>query len=484
MSVKVAPYTMSERIDYGYMVPQLVDNKGLFDTTRIGILEEIIGENSYRRNDELDLYEWYSGRGAPINTRVLKKGDVEVTNKVNNKIQHNYLKRLTRIRTGYLGGQPVKYTLDSEFYQNGEGIDSAYGALHKFVTQSNLSDILAENIVDCTLYGQSGRLLYIDKSPFSTNSDNVILAMHVKGFNCLFLAERRWWMPEISIRFVSGTNLYEVYDAKYKYTVQEGTIIKIEEHMIGFNPLIPYYNNASKSGNMDDCLSKINDVDEQRSNLSSLLTTQRLVLKIFKDVDIDADTVEKTEQMGYIKLKTNEDGQGDVFFETLNIDSDASETHIKEIEKAIYMDSGIVNLEDKQFGNESAAAKKFYLISMESNCIDTESKFRASDYMMFGIVSNFNQKLNIPLQVDSIESEWQRNLPYEASEDVDNFVKLFGKVPLEEAYGILPFVKDPTTLAERYIDESKKVNYNLTAEIDSTTDAGTLPTPQDELNNV
>lgn len=471
MSVKVAPYTLAERVDFGYMIPQLVDDNNLFDTTKIGILEEIIGDNSYCRNDELDLHEWYSGRGAPINTRKLKKGDVEVTNKVNNKIQHNYLKRLTRIRTGYLGGQPVKYTLDSDFYSNEGDIDKAYSALHDFISQSNLPDILAENIVDCTLFGQSGRLLYVDQSPFSANNDNTILAMHVKGYNCLFLAERRWWMPEISVRFLSGISYYEVYDAKYKYTVNEGIIESIDEHMIGFNPLIPYYNNAAKSGNMDDCLSKINDIDEQRSNLSSLLTTQRLVLKIFKDVDIDADTVEKTEQMGYIKLKTNEDGQGDVFFEQLRIDSAASENHIKELEKAVYFDAGIVNLEDKQFGNESAAAKKFYLISMESNCIDTESKFRASDYMMLGIVSNFYQNLNTPLQVDSIKSEWVRNLPYEMGEDIDSFVKLWGKVPIETAYEVLPFVKDPSTLAKRFVDEGGKV---------SNTDSNTNNT-QDEV---
>jgi len=459
MSTLIAPYTMSERIDFGYLVPQLVDDNKLFIPSQLNIVKEIIADNSYRRNDELDLHEWYSGRGAPINTRKLKKGDVEVTNKVNNKIQHNYLKRLTRIRTGYLGGQPIKYTLNSDYYLKAGQIDTAYDVLHKFIDQSNLSDILAENIADCTLYGQSGRLLYVDIPPFGKDNDNVIMAMHVKGYNCIFLAEKKWWMPEISIRYLTSS-IYEIYDWKYKYVVNNDIISEPQEHMIGYNPLIPYYNNVAKTGNMDDCLSKINDIDEQRSNLSSLLTSQRLVLKIFKDVDIDTDTVEKTEQMGYIKLKTNEEGQGDVYWETLRIDSAATETHIKELEKAVYMDSGIVNLEDKQFGNESAAAKKFYLISMESNCIDTESKFKASDYMMFGILSNFYAKLNILIDPESVNAEWARNLPYEASEDVDNFNKLYGKMPLEELYQILPFIADPTGLSNKFMEESKKMDYN------------------------
>jgi hypothetical protein len=449
---------MAERIDFGYLVPKLVGEDGTFDSANVSIIQDILDSNSYRRSDEVALRNWYRGTGAPINTRTPKKGDIEVTNKINNKIQQNYLRRLTRIRTGYLGGNPVKYTLNSDYYKSEDAINSAFINMTKFMKQSNLNDIHSESIADCTLYGQSGLLLYIDTPPFSDDKKPSILAMHVNGYDCLFLASRIWWMPELSIRYVyeeTDSVTVEVYDSKYIHTITDGLYISKTEHKLGHNPLIPYYNNIDRLGNMEDSLSKINDIDEQRSNLSSLLTTQGLVLKIFKDVDIDTDTVEKTEQMGYIKLKTNESGQGEVYFEELNIDSDATEKHIEELDRSVYLDAGIVNLDDKKFGNESGEAKKYYLISMEANCVDTEAKHKASDYIMWGIVSAFYSRINVPLVADSIEIEWQRNLPTAVSDEVEAFSTVFGKVPIETAYSLLSFIKDPVSEALAYQEEQK-----------------------------
>lgn len=452
MSVKSSPYTMSVRPEFGYYVDKMLDEDGLFNKD-MTVIDQVLSINTSRRSDELELRDWSLGFGAPVNTRVLKKGTTTVTNKINNKVQHNYLKRLTRIRTGYLGGNPVKYTLDSDYYNEGD-IDAAYRAVADFSSQSNLTDIHSETVADCTLYGQSGRLLYIDTPPFKQDAKPTIMMMHVPGYDCIFLAKYQWWMPEISIRYLNDeAHSIEVYDKKFIYTCSGGTVVSAVEHKIGYNPLIPYINNTHRTGNMEDCLSKINDIDEQRSNLSSLLTQLRLVLKIFQDVDIDIENIEQTEQMGYIKLKTNENGQGSVYFEELNIDSAATETHIKELDRAIYLDSGIVNLDDKQFGNESAAAKKFYMIPMESNCVDTESKFRASDYVLWGIVANFYRSIGVNLYPDSINANWSRNLPYDMREDVDIAALLWDKLPRETLYSLLPFIKDPTTEAAKYAEE-------------------------------
>lgn len=462
MSVLQAPYTLAERLDFGYLVSQLINEDKTYNTGAHDLIKQIIADNSYRRNDEIALRDWYRGTGAPINNRVLKKGDMIVTNKINAKVQHNYLKRLTRIRTGYLGGNPVKYTLNSDYY-NGSQIDDAFHAVNTFIKQSNLNDMHSETISDCTLYGHSGRLLYIDNAPFSKGGDPTILAMHVHGYDCIFLASCQWWIPELSIRYITD-DVIEVYDNKYIHTVNidSGATTSVL-HEIGYNPLIPYINNSDMLGNMEDCLSKINDIDEQRSNLSSLLTQLRLVLKIFKDVDIDAETVEQTEQMGYIKLKTNEDGKGDVYFETLTIDSVATEKHIEELDRSVYLDSGIINMDSKQFGNESGEAKKYYLISMESNCVDTESKFRASDYIMWGIVSTFYNRINVTLDPDSIIANWIRNLPNAVLDEVKAFAAVYGKVSDETAFALLSFVAEP-------LDEIERAKSNIIAPTINTGD--------------
>ena len=461
MSILAPPYVMEERRNYKEYLDQLLDEEGCFDPNQIAVMISVVERQSVRRRDDFALKSWISGRGAPIYNRELKVGDKVVKNKINNKIQINMPKRLVKIRAGYLGGSPVKYTIDSDYYDgypnSEDAIERAFQILDKFKRNSKLGSLHNETIKSCTAYGQAGRLMYAGVTPFNTEEAQ-LLCMFVPGYDCFFIYSEEWWRPELSIRYITDDGKsFDVYDKKRVTKIRDGKVSEVQDHLMGWNPLIPYFNNSDAQGNIDDCFSKVNDLDEQRSNLSSLFTSQRLILKIFQDVDVNEEEVDNTIQNGYIKLTTDENGNGKVYFEELRIDSAPVETHIEKIEAAIYKDATVVNLEDKTFGNESGEAKKFYLTTMESDCLETENSVMTSDAIMISVLANWYNRQNTQevLVPESVKMSWSRNLPNSWKDEVDNFAKVWNKVPGERAYELLSFIDDPSSEYAKFTEEQE-----------------------------
>lgn len=450
---------MTDRIDYTdstYIQDYTEDaiKAGAMDST---VLKDILSVAAPRKIDEAGLKAWSRGIGAPILTRKLTIGGKEVENKINNKIQHNFPKRLTRIRTGYLAGNPVQYSInEQEFTGTEQQLKEAQYRLKEFYIKSNMSNIHSETVSDNTSIGQAGRLLYID----NTEPNNpIVKAMFVEGESCIFVG--KGVHPIFSIRLIDSDNI-DVYDDSsiYHYTNASSDIVlsSTEEHNLSSNPLIPYYNNIDTRGNFEDSLGKINDVDEQRSNLSSLFTNQRLAMKIFTDLDVDDNAIEQNIQQGTLSIKTK-DGKGSFHTEQIIIPSEPLERHIEELERSIYLDAGITNIEDKQFGNESGEAKKYYLIPMESNCKDTETKHRASDLRMLTIWADYWRSLGVSVDPINIDVVWNRNLPVSRKDDADWLTAMEGRAPRAFVYSKMDTIENPEQLASQFEEENEALSY-------------------------
>ena len=436
MSVKLPPYTTAE-------VPHTTEP---IETGKD--IQDVLDEWQMRLIDEASIRSWAKGQGAPILTRRLtrkfKDQVIEAKSKINNRIQHNFLKRIIRIRAGYLGGNPVRYS---------HAEDAVQELITGFVDRGGLSDVHAMNISDCTAIGRSGRLIYIGES----RGEPHLFVKHVPGERCIFVGDM--YEPSHSIRVISEDTI-EIYDTSNRTICKHGStgweVQEVDPHNLKHNPLIPYYNNTDRMGNAEDCLSKINDIDESRSNLSSLFAQQRLALHVFKDVDISTDQLEQCVQMGHIVLKTM-DGQGDYSIETIPIPSEPLEKHIEELEKAVYLDSGVTNIEDRVFGSESGEAKKFYLLPMEANCKDTESKFRRSDYFMWRIFCDYYNQFGFSIWPEDIEATWTRALPVSRKEDAAWLATTDGRVPKRFIFANMDTVEDPVALADEFEREEERV---------------------------
>ena len=93
---------------------------------------------------------------------------------------------------------------------------------------------------------------------------------------------------------------------------------------------------------------------------------------------------------------------------------------------------------------------------MEANCNETEAKFKAADAVMWDMIGKHYSSIGLPLRGDSISGTWQRNLPSAVSEEIDNFAKVYGKIPLVEALSLLSFIEDPEAVAKELLGNTEE----------------------------
>jgi len=168
---------------------------------------------------------------------------------------------------------------------------------------------------------------------------------------------------------------------------------------------------------------------------------------VLKNMVVDERGKRQLKEEAILELMEN----GDAFFLTKQIQTDALENHLNRLEENIYKFSQVPNLSDENFaGNLSGVAIRFKLFGLETKCIIKERKMEKA-------LKDFMRVLSVPIavatghtvQVANLKIEFSRNVPNNLTEIVDTVAKLEGKVDRETLLSLLPFVDNPKEVIEK-----------------------------------
>ena len=223
-------------------------------------------------------------------------------------------------------------------------------------------------------------------------------------------------------------------------------------------PVVTMLNNEERMSDLAKIESLVNDYDKVLSDLSDEFSVFRNAYLVLKNTIADKEQKRQLKEEAILELMEN----GDAFFLTKQIQTDALENHLKRLEDNIYKFSQVPNLSDENFaGNLSGVAIRFKLFGLETKCIIKERKMEKA-------LKDFIRVLSVPITVatgrvvdiKNLKIEFTRNVPNNLVEIVDTVAKLEGKVDRETLLSLLPFVDNPKEIIEKMEADELKAREN------------------------
>lgn len=223
-------------------------------------------------------------------------------------------------------------------------------------------------------------------------------------------------------------------------------------------PVTTFYNNEEQMSDLEKVETLVNDYDKVLSDMSDEFSVFRNAYLVLRNMIVDENGKKQLKEEAIIELMEN----GDAFFLTKQIQTDALENHLKRLEDNIYKFSQVPNLSDENFaGNLSGVAIRFKLFGLETKCIIKERKMEKA-------LKDYIRILRVPIRVatghdidlSNLKIEFTRNVPNNLTEIVDTVAKLEGKVDKETLLSLLPFIDNPKEVLDKMAAEAEEEKKN------------------------
>ena len=181
-------------------------------------------------------------------------------------------------------------------------------------------------------------------------------------------------------------------------------------------PIVTMYNNEEQMSDLEKIESLVNDYDKVLSDMSDEFSVFRNAYLVLRNMVVDERGKRQLKEEAILELMEN----GDAFFLTKQIQTDALENHLNRLEANIYKFSQVPNLSDESFaGNLSGVAIRFKLFGLETKCIIKERKMEKA-------LKDFMRVLSVPIRVatghevdiTNLKIEFSRNVPNNLTEIV------------------------------------------------------------------
>ena len=158
---------------------------------------------------------------------------------------------------------------------------------------------------------------------------------------------------------------------------------------------------------------------------------------------------EKDEEGRPLNFKDNRvlnfvDNDGKAEYLIKNINDTALENYKNRINLDIHKFSNVIDISDKNFGNNlSGIAMKYKLLGMENIASIKESKFRKGLMKRIELLTHFlNLSINSDFTYTEITPVFTRNIPSNDVETVEMIKQLYGMISDKTLLSQLPFIED------------------------------------------
>ena len=408
------------------------------------VLTDLIEQYAEARERMIDRYERYKAteEGVPVFKRRF-----EDENKINNKINADFMSEIVDTKTGYFAGVPIAYSLDKEKYEGNEGrYVRHYATLTDFLHTNTAADLDSEATKMAAIAGYCGRLAYIEAG------SGIERIMNVEPWEVQVIYDKSIHEPAYAMRYYqleeSKTKRkywhVEWYDNSFvtEYRQNEkGIFIEVssEPHLFDYIPLWAILNNEEKQGDCDKVLAAIDAIDRTLSDANSEIEQFRLAYMAMEGVEPDAETMEFAKRTGAFGMPEG----AKIYFLTKDMNDGMIENHLNRLEDYILRFAKSVNFGDESFaGNQSGVAMRYKLQALENKCATFERKLTSALMYQFKVIGSSWRKRGIDIEPSDIFYQFKRNFPVSWEAEAEATGKLRGQVSENTRLGLLSFVDD------------------------------------------
>lgn len=384
-------------------------------------------------HERLATRQAYLDRYQKRNLKVQRRHSTTLQQATNQVVNH-FRKLIVDQKTDYLTGTAITYNYEADIEINEE--------LQRLLKVNHYDYLDAEAVRMAGATGVSYRIAYLDEEGElrfkSLPSQNVITLED--DHEVKLAIHRTLKLNEAGQQIVK----LEVYDA-ITVRVYEGDmngfhLIEETPHYFNHCPVIAFHNTDDLAD--FECVDELIDAyDELISMSMDEITEFRMAyLAILSEVELEEDTLQQAKTHGAIYLN---DSNSKIEYITKNLNDVFYENAKATIEKNIYKFSATLDMSEESFTGASGEARKWKLLAIENKAQAAERLFSKAICHQFQLMSDYfaikQGKYMDPLGVQLI---FNRNLPSEVGQIVEENSKLVGQVSQRTLLSRLPFISD------------------------------------------
>lgn len=415
-------------IQNSYVCPDqlitLPDDKKMNTT----VLAELIAEH-----EKICTVRYNTLHDAYIGNYPILQQEKKEKYKPDNRIVVNFAKYIVDTMIGFFIGVPIKVN------SSDKRVAEYLNLLDQYNDQDDNNAELARI---CSIYGKGYEVYYNDES----GQVAIMYLNPLEGF--MVYDETVLQKPRYFVSYKVDSDGYkhgEVRDASKIYSFNDKDNLHFtEEKEHGFSdiPATEFIENEERMSIFEPCYSMINAYNKAISEKANDVDYfADAYLKILGP-DLDQETLNAIRDNRIINLETDEPGQAVVeFMDKPNADT-TQENLINRLERLIFQNSMVANINDENFGTSSGIALKYKLLSMSNLAKTKERKFVSGMNRRYKII--FSNPINHMAADDwlKVEYKFTQNFPANLQEEAQIAQQLSGIVSQETQLSVLSIVSD------------------------------------------
>lgn len=351
--------------------------------------------NSQERQWMLIGQRYYIGETDILNRKRTVIGDngdlIEVKNLANNKLVHNFVRKLVDQKVGYLLGLPLTVQTNNKEYQEllNEIFDKQFMRTLKNLGKEAVNKGKAWLHV---YYNEEGQLSFkkipseeivpLWRDAAHTELDAVIRVYEIEAFE----GQQKTTITKVEFWNKEGVRRYELRDGELIPDVEAGEFSGHFKMIVGEQevdmtweriPFVCFKYNDEEIPLVRYVKSLVDDYDKHVSDHSNNLEDLPNSIYVVKNYD-GTDLGEFRRNLSVFRaVKVMDDGGVDTL--DLKIDSEAYKVHIEQLRKDIYEFGRGVDTQNERFGSDrSGVALRFLYADLDMDCNILETEFQAS----------------------------------------------------------------------------------------------------------
>lgn len=455
-------------------------------------LEEIIQEeikewnSSKARQLILDGEKYYKGDTDILKRKRMAIGEggklEEVKNLANNKLVHNFIRKLVDQKVGYLLSKPLSVQTENETYK--KILDNVFNKSFMKLIKNLGKDAINKGIAWAQIYyNDEGKLRFkrlpseeiipLWKDSEHTKLDAVIRIYEVEvyeGHTKKTVTKVEYWDTEKVLRYVEyeGRLIPDVEapedEGHFSIINKDGTKQSFTWSKV---PFIYFKYNDEEQPLIKFVKSLVDDYDRNKSDNSNNLEDLPNSIYVLKDYD-GTNLGEFRRNMSlYRAVKIN--GDGGVETRNLEINVEAYKTHIEQTRKDIYEFGRGVDTQSDKFGNSpSGISLKFLYNDLDMDCNIIETEFQASlEYLLWFINQHLINTGQGDCTNENVEFIFNRDTLINETDSINNCQNSVGIISDETIVANHPWAtKDELEKIKKQKEEHERVYPNFPLEDD------------------
>ncbi|WP_434290905.1 phage portal protein [Clostridium botulinum] len=453
-------------------------------------LEEIIKEeikewnSSQTRQLMLDGERYYKGDTDILKRKRMAIGEdgelEEVKNLANNKLVHQFVRKLADQKVGYLLSKPLSVQTDNETYKN--VLDNIFNKSFMRLLKNLGKDAINKGIAWAQVYYNSDGELRFKRLPSEeiiplwkdsehTKLDALIRVYEVivyEGKNKKTVQKVEYWDTKQVLRYVNDNGKL-ILDVEAPEDEGHFSMVDDKGNKQSFTwskvPFVYFKYNDEEQPLIKFVKSLVDDYDRNKSDNSNNLEDLPNSIYVLKDYDGENLGEFRRNISLYRAVKVA--GDGGVETRNLEINVEAYKTHIEQTRKDIYEFGRGVDTQSDKFGNSpSGIALKFLYNDLDMDCNIIETEFQASlEYLLWFVNQHLINTGQGDFTNENVEFVFNRDTLINETDSINNCQNSVGIISDETIVANHPWAtKDELEKIKKQKEERESMYPNFPLE--------------------